>query len=166
MAAVLMRLYLEDVINVSAATARLITNQGLDDFNELSDFSEEDMKTLCNTIRRPGGSIDNPRSDLSNQPPTIRDPGNVISMVAEKRLVMTSYAAMHQKRTSRPINAQTMTRVFIMSLSPLREQELSYGKTTAIEKPLKDATMSKWLEALDDHLMKVRGVNKCPLAYV
>ena len=138
-----MRLYLEDVINVSASTARLITNQGLDDFDELSDFSEEDMKTLCNTIRRPGGSIVNPRADQPNQPPTIRDPGNVISMVAEKRLVMTSYAAMHQKRTSRPISALTMTRVFIMSLSPLRDQELSYRTPTPIEKPLKDTTMSK-----------------------
>ena len=55
MAAVLMRAFLEDVINVAAPTARLITNQGLEDFDELKDFSEEDMITLCNTIRRPGG---------------------------------------------------------------------------------------------------------------
>ena len=26
--------------------------------------------------------------------------------------------------------------------------------------------MSKWLESLDDCLLKCRGVNKCPLAYV
>ena len=53
-----------------------------------------------------------------------------------------------------------------MFLSPLHEQELSYRTPKPIEKPLKDATMSKWLEALDDHLMKVRGVNTYPLAYV
>ena len=38
MTAVLMRAYLEDVVNVSATTSWLITNQGLDDFDELSDF--------------------------------------------------------------------------------------------------------------------------------
>ena len=26
--------------------------------------------------------------------------------------------------------------------------------------------MSKWLESLDEYLIKWRGVNKCPLAYV
>ena len=80
----IMRTYLETVVNVSAATARLITDQGMDDFDELDGFSEDDMKTLCNTIRRPGGSIPNPRARTTGQLPIIRDPGNVISMVAEK----------------------------------------------------------------------------------
>ena len=26
--------------------------------------------------------------------------------------------------------------------------------------------MSKWLELLEDYLLKCRGVNKCPLVYV
>ena len=165
MAAVLMRVFLEDVINVAASTARLITNQGLEDFDELKDFSEEDMRTLCNTIRRPGGSIPNPRAAQADQPPTIRDPGSVISMVAEKRLVMTAYAAMHQTRTSRPITPATMTRAHIMSLSPLRDLEKSYATLASMEKPTTNYSMSKWLEALDDFLLKVRGVQKCPLAY-
>ena len=66
---------------------------------------------------------------------------------------MTAYAVMHQPRTSRPINAQTMTRTFIMSLAPLRERELVYKDPVAIEKPLKDTTMAKWLEGLDDYLI-------------
>ena len=45
MAAVLMRQYLETVVNVSAATARVITDQGLDDYGTITDFTEEDMKT-------------------------------------------------------------------------------------------------------------------------
>ena len=71
-------------------------------------------------------------------------------MVAEKRLVMTAYTAMHQARTYRPISTWTMTRKFIMYLSPLREQEPLYHAPTLIEKLLKDTTMSKWLEALND----------------
>ena len=166
MANTIMRTYLRNVVNVSAATASLIIDQGMNDFDELDGFSEDDMKTLCNTIRRPGGSIPNPRARIAGQPPVIRDPGNVVSMVAEKRLILTAYAAMHQTRTSRPINATTMTRAFIMSLSPLREQELVYKDPDPIEKPIKDATMAKWLEGLDNYLMILRGVNKCPLGYV
>ena len=79
---------------------------------------------------------------------------------------MTAYAAMNQARTSRPIDSQSMTRAFIFSLVLLREQDLDYRKPRSIYKPLRDTSMSKWLESLDDYLLKCRGVNKCPLAYV
>ena len=78
------------------------------------------MKTLCTTICRPGGMKINPRANIADQNPTIRDPGHFISMVADKRLLMTAYAAMHQALTSRPIDSQWMTRAFIMSLATLR----------------------------------------------
>ena len=51
----------------------------------------------------------NLRVNISDQPPTIRDPGHIISMVDEKRLLMTAYVEMHQERTSRPIDSQSMT---------------------------------------------------------
>ena len=66
--AAIMKTYLQTVVNVTAATARLIIDQGLDDFDELDGFSEDDMKTLCYTIRRPGGTIPNPRARTSGQP--------------------------------------------------------------------------------------------------
>ena len=53
-----------------------------------------------------------------------------------------------------------------MSLAPLREQELAYSDPKSIYKPLKDTFMSKWFELLYDYILKCRGVNKCPLAYV
>ena len=47
MAAVaIMRTYFQDVINVSAETARTIINQGLDDFYSVVEFTKADMKTL------------------------------------------------------------------------------------------------------------------------
>ena len=130
------------------------------------ELTEADMKTLCTTIRRPGGMVNNPRANIADQPPTIRDPGHLISMVAEKRLLVTSYAAMHQAHTSRLIYSQSMTLAFIMSLAPLREQELAYSEPRAIDNPLRDTYMSNWLNSLYDYLLKCRGVNKFPLAYV
>ena len=90
-----MRTYFQEVINVSAEMARTIIDQGIDDFDSWVEFTEADMKTLCTTIRRPGGMIINLRANISDQPPTIHDTDHLISMVAEKRLLMTSYAAIH-----------------------------------------------------------------------
>ena len=53
-----------------------------------------------------------------------------------------------------------------MSLAPLREQDLACIDPQSIDKPLRDTYISKWFESLDDYLLKFRGVNKCPLAYV
>ena len=124
------------------------------------------MKTLCTTIRRPGRMIINMRANIADQPPTIRDPDHLILMVSEKCLLVTAYVEMHQSCTSRPINSQSMTWAFIVSLAPLREQDLDYSEPRPIDKPLRETSMSKWVESLDDYLLKCRGVNKCPLEYV
>ena len=74
--------YFQVVINVSSETARAIIDQVLNDLYSLVEFTEADMKTLCTTICLPGGMIINPRGNIADQPPTIRDPGHLISMVA------------------------------------------------------------------------------------
>ena len=96
------------VINLSAETAWTVIDQRLDDFDSLVQFSEADMKTLCLTFCRPGGMRINLRANIADQPPTIRDSSHLISVVAEKRLLVTSYATMNQARTSRPIDSQSM----------------------------------------------------------
>ena len=92
------------------------------------EFNEVHMKTLCTTIRCPGGMIINPRDNITDQPLTVHDPIHLISMVAEKRLLMTAYVAINQALTSIPIDSQSITRAFIMSLAPLREQDLAYNE--------------------------------------
>ena len=43
---------------------------------------------------------------------------------------------------------------------------MAYSNPQEIYKPLRDTSMSKWLESLDDYLLKCRGANRPPLAYV
>ena len=62
----IMRTYFREVINVSAETDRTITNQGLDDFDSLVEFTEADTKTPCRNIFRPGGMIDNMRANIAD----------------------------------------------------------------------------------------------------
>ena len=107
---VIMRTYFRDVIKVSAEMARTIIDQGLDDFDSLMEFTEADTKTLWMTISRPGVMINNPRANIADQPLTICDPRHLILMVAEKRLLMTSYTVMKQARASRQLYPQSMTR--------------------------------------------------------
>ena len=167
MAAVtIIRTYFRVIMNVSVETAQIIINQGLDDFDPLVEFSEADTKTLCMTILCPGGMIINMRANIADQPPTVREPIHLIYMISEKRLLMTAYVKIHQSCTSRPIESQLTTRAFIISLSPLRDQELAYSDPQEIYKPLKDTSMSKRLESLYDYLLKRCGVNKFLLAYV
>ena len=138
-----MRTYFADIVSVSAENARTIVDQGLDNFTTLSDFTEDDMKTLSTTVCRPGGIIVNPRAALADQPPTIRDPGHLISVVTEKQLIMMVYAAMHNDRTSRLTNSRLMNREFVIYLVSLRKQELAYSALPAIDKPLKTTSMYK-----------------------
>ena len=116
---VIMRTYFQVVIKVSSETVRTIIDKGLDDFDYLVEFTKAEMKTLCTTICCPGGMMINPRVNIADQPPTIRKPGHLISMVAEKRLLMTAYVSMRQAHTSRPVDSQLTTRVLIMYLAPL-----------------------------------------------
>ena len=90
--------------------------------------------------------IINPRANISDQPPTICDRVNLISMIAEKRLLMTAYEEMYQACTSRPIDSQSTTRAFIISLSTLREQYLAYSDPQATDKTLRDTSMYTQLE--------------------
>ena len=75
-----MRVYLENVVNVSAPTTQIIATWGLDDYNELTNFTKDNVSTLCVTIHPPGGMWMNPQAAVAGQPPTIRDPGHVVSM--------------------------------------------------------------------------------------
>ena len=105
------------------------------------------MKTICTTIRCPCVIIIISRDNIADKPLSICDSGHLIFMVAEKRLLMTAYVAMHQSRTSRPIDSQLMTRAFNMFLAPLREQELAYSEPQETDNPLKDTSMSKWIKS-------------------
>ena len=89
-AVVIIRMYFWVVIKALAETAQTIIDQGLYDFDSLVEFTEAYMKTLWTTIRRPGGIIINPRANIADEPPTICYPGHLISMVAEKQLLVTA----------------------------------------------------------------------------
>ena len=75
-----MRVYLKNVVKVSAPTTQIITDHGLNNYNELTNFTKDNMRTLCVKINCLGDIVMNPQAAVVGQPPTIRDPCHVVLM--------------------------------------------------------------------------------------
>jgi hypothetical protein len=63
-----------------------LNDPGLDAFDAFATLEEDDIKRICDTIRKPGGIIINPNAAIAGQPPTIPNPGVAIGQVYEKCL--------------------------------------------------------------------------------
>jgi len=81
--------------------AEKIETSGVTDLDSFADFAEEDVVTLCATLRRPGGTI---TVDDQERP----DRGVAISTMCVIRLKMCSYAANYYNIVQRPIDYESM----------------------------------------------------------
>ena len=84
------RNYLKDVIGLAGsrgtgtevhARRYLVRNEGLEPMLDLPEFEEGDIKTLCSSVRKSGGTIEDP-SDATRRIPK---PGFSFPTIAEKR---------------------------------------------------------------------------------
>ena len=123
------------------------------------------LKTISESstsIRYPDGMVINPQAADIGQPPTIRELEYVVLMTAEKVLMLMFYSVIHQAHTSYYVNTVTVTREYITSFPPLRDQELTYMNPDPEKKTLKNTIMSKWIDFLDNYLRKYRGAKTLP----
>ena len=91
-----MRTFLRDVIGIAdadggdpAARRIAIQQEGLEILEDLLEFDKDGIKSLCASVRKPGGQIDDP----SNAGQKINNPGFNIPAICEKRLQL---ACLHQ----------------------------------------------------------------------
>ena len=56
-----------------------INDQGLTRIDDFIGLTDQDIKDLCDNIRKPGGTIPNPNATVPGKPPTITNPGQLIS---------------------------------------------------------------------------------------
>jgi hypothetical protein len=73
----------------------IIVDQGVIDLEMLGELKKEDIHTLCYNIRKPGGMIANPNTEVAGEPPEIRNPGISVSLIVENRLTLAVYALKH-----------------------------------------------------------------------
>ena len=108
-----MRTYPRDIIGVAdvpGGTANLrrvaVQEEGLGVIDDFIEFTEDDIQTLCQSVRKPGGTIPHP----TNVGATLPNPGFSISAISEKRMKLAAYAASIYDMIGRPIDHQTMNR--------------------------------------------------------
>ena len=87
-AAAHMRTFLREVIGISDSPApdigarrEAVREEGLETIINLGDFKEDDVKILCASVRKPGGTVEDPDNDTRQIP----NPGFSITAIAEKR---------------------------------------------------------------------------------
>jgi hypothetical protein len=62
-------------VGVARAVAANITDiKNIDSLEELQILSKDDVKTLCQMIRNPGGLVNKPNAGVAGQPQQIRNP--------------------------------------------------------------------------------------------
>ena len=94
---------------VASAVDALVVTQAIDTIDELKILDDKQAASLCQVIRRPGGTIPNPAASTRGTAPTIRDPGVSISLKAETNLTLAVYYIRHGDRVSQPRAATDLT---------------------------------------------------------
>jgi hypothetical protein len=160
--------YLNNVLQIVQQPVReALNDQGLNAFAALSTLEEDDIKRICDTIRKPGGTIINPNAAIVGQPPTIPNPGVAIGQVYEKRLKMLRYFVYHMTRIQRvPFNIAMASLANLGAIYLLKDNDEDDDKPTPPEALKKIENVRVVIEDLDAYLLKLRGRSGCPLMYV
>lgn len=155
--------YLKDEMKFRTnAKANAVIEEGLDTFESFLDFTKEDIKTLCNSIRKPGGVIAGRGRNAVDVP----NNGFHVPAIAETRLAWATYAAQYYHTVARPINARTMSWNYIRYFNSLKEERDNHTAPESMQKLSSKITIMKWINLFEEHLSSVLGVRKVPLQYV
>ena len=81
----------------------------MDSLDEFSFLDNKAVETLCQVVRKPGGTIANPRARVNGQPARIPNPGTNVPLKAQDNLKLLCYWICFKQNTSRkPTAAEIM----------------------------------------------------------
>ncbi len=161
------RTYLKDVIGLGndqlgTDRANAIIGEGLDNFNALVDFNKDDIKSLCSTVRKPGGLMEDP-NDNTRQ---ISNPGTSIPAIAESRLQICAYGSRIYKRIGRNVDATTLSKNRLTEFKYHKEAVDNHDDPDSMPPISKTFGIMKMLEHFPTYLESKLGTSGVPLAYV
>ncbi|KAI2506147.1 hypothetical protein MHU86_8282 [Fragilaria crotonensis] len=144
-----------------AAAQAIVEDQGIDSLDEIKLMTDIEIESLCNIVRRPGGTI--PAIGGAPGAAAIQNPGVSVNQRAEGHLKLLSFYLRHQARVSRTVTAADITLETIRSVRDLREFESTYKAPT--ETPTINAKdWPKTMESIEEYLRSYLGERKIPLA--
>lgn len=131
----------------------------------LSFYDEKSVKSLCASLRRPGGLVDG-LPDVNGVIKKVLDPGVYVSTRAEFHLATSCYMARHFERTSRKMGAGDIVIGNITRFAQLWKAEQAYKEPN---EKLTLANPQKIIDFIDDwpeSLAQFNGQNGRPLSYI
>lgn len=169
MAANICRTYLKREIGLSTdEQANAVMAEGISDLGSFALFSKDDIKTLCSSVRKPGGTIPDPNATVAvgATRPTISNPGFRIPAICESRLIDAAYTATLYDMIGRPITEATLAAALIREFRIHRQLVKDHKEPDSIKSISKSFTIMKALDQLPGYLREVIGVQGVALSYV
>lgn len=164
-----MRTYLRDTIGVTdtpgpnpAARRIAIQEEGLSVIGDLLEFDDSGIKTLCASVRKPGGMITDP-NDANRH---IVNPGFHIPAICEKRLKWAAYGAKIYHMIGRTFDYDSLNRNRLKALERHSTLMCEHEDPEKLPVVTKTFGIVKAMDLLPSHLRDRLGARKIPLAYV
>jgi hypothetical protein len=165
------------VIQLNAAFVRLgfsddaadvLTDPDMENIqiDSLKYFDDKGVKILCATLRKPGGTIDEPGQGRGAVARAIPNPGVYVSTRAEMNLKSACFLAMHYERTSRTLRTADLTVERVHRFAQYKEAEEDYKKADEVLKLDKPEKIMDFIDDWPEHLALYNGQNARPLDYV
>jgi hypothetical protein len=149
-----------DALGTERATA--VMAEGLDDMQSFLNFEKEDIKALCSTIRKPGGTIPDPQDQARNIP----NPGLSLPAICESRMILASYGAKIYQQMGREISSASLNISRLKSFREHKEVIANHNDPENFPSLGKSFNIMKMLEQFPTYLEEKIGVTGIPLAYV
>ena len=141
--------------------------QGFDSFDVGRQMSTDDLTNMCRSIRKPGGTIQNPNQG-AGQPARIPNPGIAIGFIHERRLQMMHEEIKCCAKVQRPFdsNASTLARLVQTWRAKEENDNISNDHSPYPPKCTKAEDLRKTMEDMEVWLGSNCGDTKIPLAHV
>ncbi len=161
------RTYLKEIIGLGmdqlgTNRANAIIAEGLNSFDTLVDFNKDDIKSLCSTVRKPGGTVVDPNDNTR----TVNNPGMSIPAIAESRLQLSAYGAAIYKKIGRDIDATTLSKNRLTEFKLHKEAVDNHDDPDSMPPISKTFGIMKMLEHFPTYLESKLGTSGVSLAYV
>ena len=156
-----LRNYLRTTIGLGLDAAGLeranaIINEGLESITDLNEFDQDTMKTLCSSVRKPGGTITDPNDPTR----VISSPGMNIPSLCENRLCMAAYGAgIYQIMGRVPILPDSLNRIRLRQFNLHRDMIENHAAPEALPELSKTFGIMKIIDQFPAYLRECKGVS-------
>jgi hypothetical protein len=132
---------------------------------ELESLEDKAVERLCQALKKPGGTVPNPKAGAPGAPAQIPNPGFIVSIKAEEKLKLAAYLVCHQRRISCPATVAAIIVKAVRKFKEMKVAEESHKDPT--EKPIiNEKNWQRTLDDVEEYLRNHLGQTHILLSYV